>query len=123
MVNRELQILLRNLDSILDEVKHVLISTKPIASQKKEAPFFLAKVDNPDMELLLVKINKYKKLKETTLDSSNDELKVDSIKDIFSDTENLIKKISEGACVSDYTDKGFFKKIFDISQKIKRLLA
>jgi hypothetical protein len=121
--NHELQILLKNLDSIVDKIKHVLVSTNLVPSKNKETPFFLTKSDNSDLELILVKINKYKKLRAEIHDSSNRELEVDSLMDIFADTENMVKKLSESSNVFEYTENGFFDKFSNISHEIKRLVA
>ncbi|KTD11834.1 hypothetical protein Lgra_1292 [Legionella gratiana] len=120
---QELQMLLKNLDSILDEMKQVLVSTKPVPSNKKETPYFLTKNENSDVERILVKINKYKKLRKETKDSSNRELEVATLMDIFTNAENLVKNISERKDVSEYIEKGFFNSFSHISHEIQRLIA
>ncbi|CAM2802820.1 Uncharacterised protein [Legionella steigerwaltii] len=122
--NQELQMLLKKLDSIVDEIKHVLVSTKFVSSNKKEEQFFLSKkVDLDAKTRILVKIDKYKKLRADNPYPHNSELEVTSLMDIFVITENMIKKISEGKSSSDYADNGFFNRFSDISQKIERLIA
>jgi hypothetical protein len=118
----QLQMLLSDLDSIVERVKQALISTKSTPIKKKETPFFLAKVDDRDLELLVDRINKYKKLRAEPHQAHNSELEVSILSDIFSRTESLIKKISEGNKVSEYVDKGFFQQFTDISERIKTIV-
>jgi hypothetical protein len=122
--DNELQRLLKNLDSIVDEINQVLLS---IPSKKQKGISFLSSKSIPilhqeDSSLLLTKINEYKKLRKYTHDN---ELEVFSLMDIFSSTEDLVKKISEEDedNVSEYIGRGFFKKFSDISNEVKRLLA
>jgi hypothetical protein len=118
----QLHTLLSDLDSIVERIKQALISTKPTLNKMKETPFFLAKVDNRDLELIVDKINKYKKLREEPHRADNNDLEVAYLSDIFARTENLIKEISEGNKVCEYVDKGFFQQFTDISDTIKTLV-
>lgn len=122
--NHELQLLLIKLDSIVDEIKEVLVSTKLVSSNKKETQFFLSKQEDLDVKTrILVKIDKYKKLRADAYYPYISKLEVTSVMDIFAITQNLIKKLSEGRSSSEHADNGFFDKFSDISQKIERLVA
>ena len=107
--NKELRELLKNLSTLVDEINQVLSSTKSVSSKRLETT------------IILMKINKYKKLRQELQKSYNNELEVTSLMEIFADTEHLIKEISEGDSVSEYMDKGFFKKFSDIADEAKRL--
>jgi hypothetical protein len=120
---QELQMLLNKLDSVLDEIKSVLVSTKLVPTNRKETPYFLSRTDNSEVEHIVVKINKYKKLRAETHDLHNREMEVASLMDIFAATENLVKKLSEGKNVAEFSDKGFFNRFSDISHEIERLIA
>lgn len=121
---QELQILIEELDSIVNEMRQVLISTKFVSSNKKEEQFFLLKnVDLDAKTRILVKIDKYKKLRADSSSPHNRVLEVTSLMDIFATTENLIKKLSEGKSSSEHADNGFFNRFSDISHKIERLIA
>ncbi|KTD05918.1 hypothetical protein Lgra_2695 [Legionella gratiana] len=109
--NEPLQVLLKKLDSIVDEINQTLLSSKSIPSNRGELSF------------VLMKIKKYKELKREHSESSHHELEVDSLLDIFSETESLVKKISQEDNVSEYVDKGFFKRFLDISGEVKKLVA
>ncbi|AWN74845.1 hypothetical protein LEAN103870_19325 [Legionella anisa] len=122
--NQELQILIEKLDSIVDEMKQVLVSTQSVSSNKKKDCFFLSTRMGLDAKTrIMVKIDKYKKLRADTNHPRNSELEVSSLMDIFATTEILVKKISEGKDSSEYADKGFFNRFSDISHKVERLIA
>ncbi|KTD44412.1 hypothetical protein [Legionella parisiensis] len=122
--NQELQILIEKLDAIVDEIKQVLVSTRFVSSIKKEDQFFLSKKTDLDAKTrILVKIDKYKKLRADAHYPHNSELEVTSLMDIFTITEILIKKLSEGKSSSEYVDNGFFNSFSDITHKIESLIA
>lgn len=121
--NRELQILLKNLDSVVESIRKVLLSAKSAAAKKQETPFFLAKIDDTELDIILVKISSYKKLRQNSDKASNSEKEVASVMDIFVGTESLIQKISEGNKVAEYVENGFFKELAHISLEVKRLIA
>ena len=70
-----------------------------------------------------MKIHKYKKLRENTKGLSNSEQEVAVLIDIFSNTGNLMKKISEDRKVGEYVEKGFFNAFSDVSQDIQKLIV
>ncbi|WP_027269759.1 hypothetical protein [Legionella sainthelensi] len=121
--NRELQILLKNLDSVVESIRKVLLSAKSAAGKKQKTPFFLAKIDDAELDIILVKISSYKKLRQDSDKASNSEKEVASVMDIFVGTESLIQKISEGNNVAEYVENGFFKELTHISLEVKRLIA
>ena len=80
--NKKTQALLIQLDPIIEEINQALLSTKPIPNKRNE------------ISLILMKINKYKKLRKGHQESENVELEIKSLSSIFSSTDAILKNIS-----------------------------
>lgn len=106
--NRKAEALLTNLDPIIEEINQTLLSSKSIPNKRNE------------ISLMLIKISEYKKLRKNHQKSHNVEMEVQSLASIFSGTENILKKISEGEGTAEYVDNGLFQKFIDISDRIKQ---
>lgn len=125
-MNADGEFRLNKLDLIVNKINQELLSIKS-SKQKHHTLFFLSETmvygNHHDITPLLEKINKYKKMRKATSEMHNNELMIVYLMDIFSDTQNIIKNLSNEENIFEYVDVGFFKRFSEISRQVKRLLV